>query len=75
MIQMTIGSNTKREKVLVDENDKVQNILQAHGINYDRAQVHLNGTPISAGDFSKSLGSLGAEDGTILIAVTKTDNA
>lgn len=75
MIQITVGSNTKREKVLVDDNDKVQNVLQTNGINYDRAQVHLNGAALGPADFGKTFKELDISEGAILIAVTKTDNA
>lgn len=75
MVQVTVGTNTKRKKVVVDETATLRNILEENEIDYSTSNVSLDGVGLNAGDMDKSLGELGITETCYLIACQKMDNA
>ena len=77
MINLTIGTNTQRTTVIVEQDETLQSILSDNNINVTGTALHLNGTLIAGVDTDKSLVELGIADGTsaVLISVIKADSA
>lgn len=75
MIQVTIGSNTKRVKKVIDGTVTLREALEENEINYETAQVHLDGCTLNPGDLDKSFEDMGIAESCYLIAVVKADNA
>lgn len=75
MLELTIGTNLKRIKVIISGSTTVGAALEDNDIDYSTAQLYLNGATINPGDTSKTFSELGINDKAVLIAVTKVDNA
>ena len=75
MIQVTIGTNTSRTKVVVDPATTPRKVLEASNINYSTAAVHLDGASLKPGEMDKSFSDLGITENCYLIAVIKADNS
>lgn len=77
MIQLTIGTNTKRTNVIVEPQATLTEVLEDNQVDVMGCALHLNGTLIAGVDLEDSLEDLGVRDGTkaMLIAVKKADSA
>lgn len=75
MIQVTIGTNTSRNKVSVAPETSLREVLDEQEVNYSVANVHLDGCALKPGDLDKSFADLSITDSCYLIAVIKSDNA
>lgn len=75
MIKVTVGTNTKREKKIVPADTTLREVLEETEVNYEIAQVHLDGCTLEPGDLDKSFGQLGITEACYLIAVIKAENA
>lgn len=77
MIQLTIGTNTKRTNVIVEPQATLAEVLEDNQVDVMGCALHLNGTLIAGVDLENSLEDLGVRDGTkaMLIAVKKADSA
>ncbi|MDD3922954.1 MAG: hypothetical protein PHY39_05410 [Endomicrobiaceae bacterium] len=75
MLEITLGTNTSREKVLVPGTTVLRDLLESHNINYSTGSLHIDATPISLGDMDKTLTELGITKKAFIIAVVKADNA
>lgn len=75
MIQVTVGTNTQRNKITVDPDTTLRQVLEEQEVNYAVANVHLDGSALKPGDLDKSFADLGITDSCYLIAVIKADNA
>jgi hypothetical protein len=75
MIQVTVGTNTQRNKITVDPDTTLRQVLEEQEVNYAVANVHLDGSALKPGDLDKSFTDLGITDSCYLIAVIKADNA
>ena len=75
MIEVTIGTNTNRSKVMVDPDTSLRTVLEENEVNYEVANVHMDGAAIRPGDLDKSFNDFGVTESCFLIAVVKADNA
>lgn len=75
MIRVTVGTNTNRKNVVVDETATLRQVLENNEIDYSRANVNLDGASLNAGDMDKSFADLGITENCFLIASVKQDNA
>jgi len=75
MIRVTVGTNTSRKNVVVDEATTLRQVLESNEIDYSRANVNLDGASLNAGDMDRSFADLGITENCFLIASVKQDNA
>ena len=55
MVQLKIGTNTKRQTVVVPDTITPKQALEDAGIDYSMATVHLDGAPLSTVEMNTSL--------------------
>ena len=75
MIKVTVGNNMKRESVIIESSTTLRQVLEDSGIDYTRGVMHLDGSPLQAGDLDKSFDDFGITEKCFLLNVVKTDNA
>ena len=75
MVRVTVGTNTSRKNVIVDENTTLRKVLEDNQIDYSRANVNLDGASLNPGDMDKTFATLGITETCFLIASIKQDNA
>lgn len=75
MIKVTIGNNTRREAVIVDENTTLRAVLEDNGIDYTSGVMHLDGSSLNPGDLDKTFSQHGITEKCYLLNVVKADNA
>ena len=75
MIKVNVGSNVKREAVIVDSTATLRSVLQNAGIDYTRGTMHLDGCPLQPGDLDKTFKDFSLADECWLLNVVKADNA
>lgn len=75
MINLTIGTNTSRKRVIVDPNTSLSQVLTDNEVNTSVGTIHIDGMPIARDDYSKTLSELGVQDNAYIISVAKADNA
>jgi hypothetical protein len=75
MISNTVGTNTKKTTAIVQTSKTPREVFAENRIPLDKATVYLDGVTLNGVDMAASLDSLGANEGSILVAVTKMDNA
>lgn len=75
MIQVKISANDFRNTVVVSNNATIREILESNNIPYGSTQIALDGAPLNAGDFDKTLAQFNITDRCVLSSVIKTGNA
>jgi len=75
MIRVTVGTNTSRETIIVQESATPKQVLTQAGARFETATIHLDGAVLKVDEMNKPLSELGVSESCTLIAVTKTDNA
>lgn len=75
MIQVTVGNNVKREKMIVDASRTLRSVLEEAGVDYTRGVMHLDGSSLNPGDLDKTFESFGITEKCFLLNVVKADNA
>lgn len=75
MVKVTVGNNVKRESVIVDENTTLRQVLEENEVDYTRGAMHLDGSPLQAGDLDKTFSDFGIAERCFLLNVVKADNA
>lgn len=75
MITITLGDNTNRTNIVVDENSTIKTVLEENGIDYTGGGIQLDGVTVSAGDMNKSFADLGVKEHCYLFRVAKLTNA
>lgn len=75
MVQLKIGTNTKRQTVVVPDTITPKQALENAGIDYSMATVHLDGAPLSTVEMNTSLAEQGITETGTLICVVKATNA
>jgi hypothetical protein len=75
MIRVTVGTNTTRKNVIVEESTTLRKVLEDNNVDYSRANVNLDGASLNPGDMDKSFATLGITESCFLIASIKQDNA
>lgn len=73
MIQVTLGTNTDREIILVDPSKTIRDILEEHNIDYASGSVRLDSKPISGSDLDKSFTEHDVSEKCYLIVVVKAN--
>lgn len=75
MLEITLGTNTSRTKVIVPGSTVLRDLLEDNNVNYSVGTIHIDGCPISSGDMDKTLSDLGITSKAFIIAIVKADNA
>jgi len=75
MLNITIGTNTSRKKVVVAPNTVLRDLLQENGVNTGVGTIHIDGIPVQISDMGKTLEELGVTDKAYIISIAKADNA
>jgi len=75
MLNITIGTNTSRKKVIVEPNKVLREVLEENGVNTGVGTIHIDGTPLQVGDLNKTLEEIGVTDKAYIISIAKADNA
>ncbi len=76
MIQVTVGNNVKRDRVIVEETATLRKVLEDAEIPYaNGGAIHLDGCTLSPGDLDKTFEQLGITERCYLLQVTKADGA
>lgn len=75
MIQVTIGTNLDRRKVIVEDSATPKQVMIDNDVDYSVATVHLDGAIIDTAEMNKPLSSFGITETCMLIAVVKDENA
>lgn len=75
MINITVGSNTSRRKVMADESKTVADLLREENIDFSTSTIYVDGGTLKAGETNKTIGELGLTDDSTIIAVVKLDCA
>jgi len=75
MINITIGTNTSRKKVIVDPDTTLREVLTENGVNTGVGTIHMDGLPLTASDLGRTLADIGVQDNAYIISVAKADNA
>lgn len=75
MLQVTVGNNVKREKMIVDSSRTLRSVLEEAGVDYTRGVMHLDGSSLNPGDLDKTFASFGIAERCFLLNVVKADNA
>ena len=73
MIQVTLGTNTDREKILVDPSTTIRTVLEDNDIDYAAGAVRLDSNPIGGEELDKSFTEHGIEEKCYLIVVVKAN--
>ena len=76
-IKVTVGSNLKRNTVLVDDSMTPKQVFEQQDIDYSApgCVASLDGCQIGVADMNKSFAELGITDKAVLTTVVKADNA
>lgn len=75
MLEITLGTNTSRIKVIVPGTTVLRTLLEDNNVNYSVGTIHIDGCPITPGDMDKTLTELGITEKAFIIAIIKSDNA
>lgn len=75
MLNITIGTNTSRKKVVVAPNTVLRTLLEENGVNVNVGTIHIDGAPMTVSDLGKTLEEIGVSDKAYIISIAKADNA
>ena len=75
MLNITIGTNTSRKKVIVSPDRTLRDILAENEVNTGVGTIYMDGIPVQVSDLGKTLSELGVTDNAFIISVAKADNA
>ena len=75
MLQVTVGNNVKREKMIVDADRTLRSVLEEANIDYTRGVMHLDGSSLNPGDLDRTFENFGISEKCFLLNVVKADNA
>lgn len=75
IINITTGNNVSRKTVPTTTDTTIRSFLEDNEIDYTRGSIHLDGAPLSAGDFDKTFADFGVTSKAYLLQVVKADNA
>lgn len=75
MLNVTIGTNTSRKKVIVAPNMTLRAVLEQNNVNTNVGTVCINGEPQVASNLDKTLEELNVTNNAFIISVAKADNA
>ena len=75
MINVTIGTNTNRKKVIVSKDSTLREVLESNNVNLSVGTIFIDGQAISFESLGKTLNELGVTDNAYILSVQKADNA
>lgn len=75
MINVTIGTNTNRKKVIVSKDSTLREVLESNDVNLNVGTIFIDGQAISFESLGKTLNELGVTDNAYILSVQKADNA
>lgn len=75
MLNITIGTNTSRKKVIVEPTRILRDLLEENQVNTGVGTIHIDGMPLQVSDLGKTLEELGVTDKAYIISIAKADNA
>lgn len=75
MLNITVGTNTSRKKVVVAPNTTLRQVLSDNGVNTSVGTLSIDGTILSSSDLDKTLEELHVANNAYIIQVAKADNA
>jgi hypothetical protein len=75
MLNITVGTNTSRKKVVVAPNTTLRKVLSDNGVNTSVGTLSIDGTILSSSDLDKTLEELNVANNAYIIQVAKADNA
>lgn len=76
MIKVTVGTNFKRQSVIVDENSTtLRKVFEDSDTPYTVGQPRLNNRILSDEDFDKTFADFDITDNCLLLNTAKQDNA
>jgi hypothetical protein len=75
IIKVTIGTNTERKTVTVDNNESIKKVLTDNAVNYASCVIHLDGMPLNVSELNGTFADLNITDECSLLAVVKASNA
>lgn len=75
MLNITVGTNTSRKKIVVAPNTTLRKVLSDNGVNTSVGTLSIDGTILSSSDLDKTLEELNVANNAYIIQVAKADNA
>lgn len=75
MINVTVGNNAGRDRVIVSADTTLRSVLENAGVDYSRGATHLDGVTLQPGDLDKTFADFGIAEKCWLLNIVKTDNA
>lgn len=75
MLNITIGTNTSRKKIVVSPDKTLRDVLTENEVNTGVGTIHIDGIPVQISDLGKTLEELGVTDKAYIISIAKADNA
>lgn len=75
MLNITIGTNTSRKKIVVSGDKTLREVLDENEVNTGVGTIHIDGIPVQVSDLGKTLNELGVTDKAYIISIAKADNA
>lgn len=75
MIKVIISTNTDRNTVIVSRATVIRQLLEDNQVAVGVGTVSLDGIPLYADDFNKTLDEMDVSDSCFLTSVVKSDNA
>lgn len=75
MLNVTIGNNVDRKRIIVDENKTIREVLEENDIDYSRGATMLDGATLRAGELDSTFADMGITTRCSLFNVAKTNNA
>ena len=74
MIKIRVGNNARTEEHIIDPALTPKDVLEQAGISFATSGVSLNGAILNATEMGTPLRDLRADNGSFLVAITKTNN-
>lgn len=75
MINVTIGTNTNRKKVIVSKDSTLREVLESNDVNLNVGTIFIDGQAINFESLGRTLNELGVTDNAYILSVQKADNA
>ena len=72
---MVIATTDNRTSADVNTSQTLRDILKANSINYQQANIMLDGATLSSADLDKTLDDLGADNNSTCAVTIKIQNA
>lgn len=73
MIQVTVGTNTDRNRVMVNPGTTVRTVLEDNHIDYAAGAIRLDSEPISGAELDKTFEDFGITEKCYLLSIVKAN--